>query len=281
MPANRSRTSRWRDCLWQIYERSGALEISLARPGQTESAVGDLIWRVKILRLDDHEIEVAQPAAFGRSMRIEPGAALIGAMSIGQNRWMFETSVLQVGNDDRLRLAMPDDVSRCSRRSYYRASTIGVDLPRVECWPLLDPTTVGAAEVANEAYARDLSRYHREPVGQPPTQPQLLPMVGPGFEASLVNLSGGGLGLTVEPSESSGLDRLRYLWLRVSLGDQTVAPLALTGRVVHSHIDSMQQVHLGVAFEFGFNPAHRDFVISQVCGVVAKMLESQGKSEAA
>jgi c-di-GMP-binding flagellar brake protein YcgR len=135
--------------------------------------------------------------------------------------------------------------------------------------------------VANEAFARDLTRYSREPVGPAPTQPQLLPQVGPQFEASLVNLSGGGLGLTVEPGESAGLDRLRHLWLRVSLDQEGSAPIALTGRVVHSHIDSMQKVHLGVAFEFGFNPAHRDFVISQVCGIVARMLENQGKSEAA
>lgn len=280
MPANRSRTNRWRDCLWQIYERGGAIEISLARPGQSESGGGDLIWRVKILRLSEDEIVVAQPAAFGRTIPIGSEVSLIGAMSIGQNRWMFRTVVTSRG-DDRLCLAMPDEVTRCSRRSYYRASTVGVDLPSVECWPLLDPTTVVAAEVANEAYARDLSRYHRDPAGEPPEQPQLLPQVGPGFEASLVNLSGGGLGLTVEPSEAAGLDRVRHLWLRVALDDGERAPVALTGRVVHSHIDSGQKVHLGVAFEFGFNPSHREFVISQVCGVVARMLERQSTSEAA
>lgn len=281
MPANRSRTHRWRDCLWQIYERNGALEISLARPGRTESSGSDLIWRVKILHLTEDEIVVSQPAAFGRTIRIEPGAALVGAMSIGQNRWMFQTAVQSVGTNDRLRLAMPDEVSRCSRRSYYRASAVGVELPQVECWPLLDPSTVGAAEVANEAYAKDLARYRRDPDGSPPTQPQLLPQVGPSFAASLVNLSGGGLGLLVEPSDSAGLDRVRYLWLKVSLGEDLPAPIALTGRVVHSHIDSMQRVHLGIAFEFGYNPSHRDFVISQVCGVVSRMLECQGKSEAA
>lgn len=284
MPANRSRTHRWRDCLWQIYERGGALEISLARPDRPQAQpddAGDLIWRVKILQLSDDAIVVAQPAAFGRSIRLQTGAALVGAMSIGQNRWMFQTAVLEAGNDDRLVLAVPDEVQRCSRRSYYRVSTAGVDLPGVECWPLLDPSTVVAAEVASEAFARDMARHRREPSGPPPQMPQLLPQVGPGFRARLANISGGGLGLTVDPEESSGLDRIRHLWLRVNLGEDLPVPLAVTGRVVHHHIDSAQQVHLGIAFEFGFNPSHRDFVISQVCGVVSRLLERQRRPEAA
>jgi c-di-GMP-binding flagellar brake protein YcgR len=281
MPANRSRTHRWRDCLWQIYERGGALEIAVSRDGEPEPGGADLIWRVKLLRLSDREIVVSQPAAFGQTIPLAVGTCLVGAMSIGQNRWMFETRVLEASGGERLSLEMPEEVSRCSRRSYYRASTVGVDLPEVECWPLLDPTTVVAAEVANEAHARDAARHAAEPTGAEPQAPTLLPMVGPGFRARLVNISGGGLGLTVAPEESSGLDRVRHLWLRVNLGHGLPAPVALTGRVVHSHIDSMQQTHLGVAFEFGFNPGHRDFVISQVCGVVSRLLDRQGRSEAA
>jgi len=83
MPASRSRTERWRNCLWQIYERSGAIEISLARPDGAEHPGNDLIWRVKILGLSETEIVVGQPAAFGRTIPIEPGTQLIGAMSVG------------------------------------------------------------------------------------------------------------------------------------------------------------------------------------------------------
>lgn len=281
MPANRSRTERWRNCLWQIYERGGAIEISLARPDGSPAPASDLIWRVKILGLSDSQILTTQPAAFGRTIPVTPGARLVGAMSVGQNRWMFQTRVLPSDSPDHLRLEMPEKVERCPRRSHYRVSTAGVELPDVECWPLLDPSSVVAAEVANEAFAREMVRHRRDPGIALPRADQVLPEVGPGFHAKLVNISGGGLGLVVSPQEVSGLDRSRHLWMRVNLGDDLPAPLALTGKIVHTHMDSSQSVHVGLAFEFGYNPSHREFVISQVCGVVSKLRSEQGHSQAA
>lgn len=281
MPASRSRTERWRNCLWQIYERSGAIEISLARPDGAEHPGNDLIWRVKILGLTETEIVVGQPAAFGRTIPIEPGTKLVGAMSVGQNRWMFQTKTLNNRTDSKLHLVMPEKVERCPRRSYYRVSTASVELPDVECWPLLDPSSVTAAEIANEACARDMIRHRRDPSTPMPAPQHLLPDVGPGFQAKLVNISGGGMGLVVSPQEASGLDRARYLWMRVNLGDDLPAPIALTGRMVHTHMDSAQCVHVGLSYEFGFNPAHREFVISQVCGVVSRLLGNQDASQAA
>ncbi|VAX40349.1 hypothetical protein MNBD_PLANCTO03-2323 [hydrothermal vent metagenome] len=281
MPASRSRTERWRNCLWQIYERSGAIEISLARPEGAEQPGNDLIWRVKILGLSETEIVVSQPAAFGRTIPLEPGTKLVGAMSVGQNRWMFQTQTLSSKTDSKLHLIMPEKVERCPRRSYYRVSTASVELPDVECWPLLDPSSVVAAEIANEANARDILRHRQDPT-QPAPEPQhLLPEVGPGFKAKLINISGGGMGLVVSPQEASGLDRARYLWMRVNLGPDLPAPIALTGRMVHTHMDSAQSVHVGLSYEFGFNPAHREFVISQVCGVVSRLLGDQDSSQAA
>ena len=281
MPANRSRTERWRNCLWQIYERGGAIEISLARPDGSASAGNDLIWRVKILSVSEDQIVVNQPAAFGQTIPVQPGTRLVGAMSVGQNRWMFQTRAIEADGQQRLRLAMPEKVERCPRRSYYRVSTASVELPDVECWPLLDPTTVVAAEVANEAHVRDMLRHRRDPSGPEPTPQQLLPEVGPGFRANLVNISGGGVGLVVPPQEASGLDRARFLWMRINLGEDLPAPIALTGKIVHTHMDSAQSVHVGLAFEFGFNPSHREFVISQVCGVVARLRGEQGSAQAA
>jgi hypothetical protein len=69
--------------------------------------------------------------------------------------------------------------------------------------------------------------------------------------------------------------------MRVNLGPDLPAPIALTGRIVHTHMDSAQSIHVGLAFEFGFNPGHREFVISQVCGMVSKLLSEQGASQAA
>lgn len=281
MPANRSRTDRWRDCLWQIYERSGAIEVSLARPEGSLDAGHDLIWRVKIARLSESEIVVDQPAAFGRTFRLSAGTSVVGAMSIGQNRWMFRTRALPSPNDGRLRLAMPEHVERCPRRSYYRASTAAVALPPVECWQLLDPSTVVAAEVANQAHVRDMQQ-RRAGGAEPLVEIEpLLPEVGPRFTAELVNISGGGLGLIVPPGEASGLDRARFLWVRLDLRPDVPAPIALTGRLVHTHMDSAQNVHAGLAFEFGFNPDHREFVVGEVCTLVARLQSLQVQNHAA
>jgi c-di-GMP-binding flagellar brake protein YcgR len=281
MPANRSRTDRWRDCLWQIYERGGAIEVSVARPDNPEPSGHDLVWRVKIARVTDDEIVVDQPAAFGRTFRLDAGTTVVGAMSIGQNRWMFRTQALPSPADGRLRLAMPEHVERCQRRSYYRASTGAVALPPVECWNLLDPTTVVAAEVANEAYVRDMQRRRTDPGAPAPEIEPLLPDVGPRFTAELVNISGGGLGLLVPPGESAGLERARFLWMRLDLRPDVAAPIGMTGRLVHTHMDSAQNVHAGLAFEFGFHPAHRDFVIREVCALVARLQTAQACGQAA
>ncbi|MBK7406089.1 MAG: hypothetical protein IPJ41_16155 [Phycisphaerales bacterium] len=190
MPANRSRTDRWRDCLWQVYERGGGLEIALARPNAEQSA-SDLVWRVRVLHLSETEIVVEQPAAFGRTFPLQAGVGIVGAMSIGQNKWMFSTRTLPTVDGPGLRLAMPEKVERCQRRSYFRVATAGVELPLVECWPLLDPSSVVAAEVANEAYIRDLNHNHEDADAPRPREPQILPDVGPKFLAKLVNLSGG------------------------------------------------------------------------------------------
>lgn len=276
MPANRSRTQRWRECLWQVYERRGALEISVERNDDgSDSAAHDLIWRVKILGVNDQHIVVEQPAAFGKSFPLETGTRLIGAMSIGQNRWMFKTHVDTGGDRSRIRLVMPELVERCQRRSHYRVSAAAIDLPEVECWPLLDPSSVVAAEVANEA----LVRGHEQGGGEPLPE-QLLPDVGPGFTASLVNISGGGLGLLIPPTESSGIERARHLWMRVRLNADAPTPIAMTGRLVHTHMDSLHNVHAGIAFDFGFNPSHRGFVVEQIGRLVNKLQTGQSRRAA-
>jgi hypothetical protein len=282
MAANRSRTERWFDCLQQVQERDGSIEIALAgeHAGQGESQSASIIWRVRIAALSQTEFLVEQPVALGQGIQIDPGAKLIGGLTIGQNRWMFHTEVIAVvsrsittGRQAKfLKLALPDRVERCSRRNFYRMSTAELALPRVECWPLLDPTSVGPAEVANRLQI--LGSNSPTSLG---TDPVVLPEVGPRFLARLVNLGGGGAGLIVERPDASALDRSRFFWLRIDLSPALRAPIGLTVRLAHTHIDSMQNVYCGTAFDFSFNPAHRDFVVEQISRYVSIV---QGQSAA-
>ena len=133
MPASRSRTEHWWDCLRKIQERGGAIEISVNRaatgtptPAGANPAGSDVVWRVKVIRLTEDEIIVEPPAAFGKFIDLRDGIALIGAITVGQNRWMFHTRTLGY-RDERgptgapvrcLVLSTPDGVERCSRRAF-------------------------------------------------------------------------------------------------------------------------------------------------------------------
>ncbi len=278
VPAQRSRTENWRDCLKQIHERGGALELSIDRgpsTGAGEQAASDLVWRCRIVDVGPTWIAVEPPAAFGATLGLRPGARLIGGMTIGQNRWMFRTVTLpgvpganpmRVGPSARLVVEMPVSVERCSRRSQFRVSTAHLNLPRAQCWPLIDPTSVCAAEAANRALINDLLSGKPQGGGGTADDPDaiLLPEVGPMFNGALLNISGGGMGLLVGPTDAAALASRPLIWLRVDLRPEIPAPIAITARVAHTHIDSAQQVYAGLAFDFAHNPGHRAFVVEAI-----------------
>ncbi len=281
MPAHRSRTDRWRESLDQVYERNGGLEISLDRGLPIgEEAIGnspaDLIWRVRILGLDEERITVEQPGALGQSVRLEVGSKLVVGLTIGQNRWMFQAEVIGHAEIAQahgrplagLVIGMPVHVERCQRRNFYRMSTAQLKLPQVCCWSLMDLTSVVAAEVANRTLITDLESGVLMPSASNADEPLVLPDVGPPFKAHLVNIGGGGAGLLVDRGVTIGPDRSRAVWLRIDLRPHIPAPIAMTAKIAHTHMDSGQNVYLGVAFDFSFHAAHRDFVAGQICRYV-------------
>lgn len=294
MPAHRSRTEHWRDCLKQIHERGGAIEITVDRGQSVEEAAADntadLVWRCRIVSLTETTIVVEPPAAFGATLTLQPGVKLIGGMTIGQNRWMFHTRTLgyakntsSFATDAPLVLQMPETVERCSRRSFFRISTANLNLASVQCWPLLDPSSVAAAEAANRAEINDLLASRSTAPRSAEPDAILLPEVGPMFKASLLNLSGGGLGLMLAHSDSAALSSRPYLWMRVDVRPGIPAPIAMTARVAHTHVDSAQNLYAGMAFDFSHNPAHKPFVVDMMARYIDQLQKQQRttKSQAA
>ena len=148
---------------------------------------------------------------------------------------------------------------------------MGLRLPRVEVRALLDPRSVVSAETANQAEIHDLlSGAIAGRIGKG-AQEILLPEVGPPFYSTLVNIGGGGVGLMVDPLETRSLESGPYFWLRLNLQPQIPAPLGVTARLVHTHIDSTQRTYAGYAFDFRFNPSHERFVVDQLCRYVAQV----------
>lgn len=286
MPASRSRTDHWLDCLRKVHERGGALEITVDRgqdPANPPSGT-DVVWRVRLLQLTESRLVVETPAAFGSPIRLEPGIALIGAITIGQNRWMFHTRTLgeaQVGRDRCLALEMPTNVERCTRRAFFRISTANLELPTVQCWPLIDPGSVIAAESANRGEIQELLASGPAPLAAEIPKPLLLPEVGPMFKAQLLNVSGGGLGLLVSPDDSAALSSRPYLWIRLDLRPTIPAPVAVTARIAHTHVDSAQNLYAGLAFDFAHDPAHRRFIVELFGRYVEALQRNQRRVEAA
>ena len=273
MPPNRSRTQRWREQLDLIHARGGGLELSLDR-NVAEDGTPDLVWRVRILHICDDSILVEMPGAAGASVELPVGCDLVAAMSIGQNRWMFNSTVRSAGpipgSPDRRALALdaPTRVERCRRRNFHRISTATVNLPVVACWPVISPTSVVAAELANKAEILASADGEQGQDLAVDAIPSILPDAGPHFPAQLVNISGGGVGLVVHPDDASSFERAHILWLRIDLRPRIGVPLGVTARIAHAHRDSEQNVIAGLAFEFQFNPPHRAFVVDQICRYV-------------
>lgn len=287
MGANRSRNERFRESFQQICDKGGCLEFSLAPKEGTNAdphRAPDLVWRVRLMQVSDNEIVVERPSAAGKAFSIPENVELVGVMVIGQNRWMFKTKTLnrataggKQGQSQGilggcLRVAMPDHVERCTRREFNRVSIAELHLPKVEVWPLLEPSSVIAAEEANRAMIHSLEKSGKvSQTNSIENSDFALPIVGPKFHASLMNLGGGGLGLLIDKSEAQAAGRAKLVWMRLDLRPGLAAPLGLTAKIVHTHIDSTQSLYAGVSFEFAFHQSHREFVIEQIERYIANL----------
>jgi hypothetical protein len=278
------RNQDWQRSLQQVCERGGSVDIAIAsEQGGEQEAGANILWRVRLLKLTEDAVFVEQPMTLGQSIDLEKGISLVVILTIGQNRWMFRTTNLGVvafnqgggRYGDRpifaLRLSMPTMVERCQRRASYRVSTASLRLPDVDAWPLLDPGTVIIAERANELEFRGAV-----PAGESEVHEELrLPKVGPHFRAQLVNLGGGGVGLSVPISESQSLLRHKLFWLRIMLPPVLAAPICATAKVVHTHLSAAQEYYAGMAFDFTFNATHEKFVVEQIGRYVACVQREQ------
>jgi len=166
-------------------------------------------------------------------------------------------------------MQMPDDVERCQRRQFLRVATAEVHLPEVECFPLLDPMSAIPAEIA----CRDSMH-----AGGSST---VMPEVGPVFKAKLLNIGGGGVGLLVPRTETSGVNRSKLIWARFDLRPEMPAPLGVTARIVHTHLNHEQDVYAGVSFEFAFHAAYRPFVSDVLVNYVQVLQDKQMASRKA
>jgi hypothetical protein len=234
-----------------------------------DSSHKNLVWRVRLIDYNDNELILEHPGAMGLSFHIEDQTPLIGIISVGQNRWMFHTRVTGTASvSDRqgpikaLKVAMPNKVERCMRRNFDRTSTAQVNLPTVNVWPLLDHASARPIEIANRMMIQQLRE--QGSTASASFDPQMLPEVGPRFEAKLANIGGGGVGLIVSRENRSHLDAVQQFWLSINLLPAVPAPLVMVARMAHTHLDSQQNTYAGLAFDFSQSTNHKEFVIREI-----------------
>ncbi len=288
VPANRSRTENFRESLHQIHERGGSLELSF-KPANGGSQERDVVFRVRLLRLNDHEIIVSLPGFAGQGLRVLAGANVLASYSVGQNRWSFPTQTLGVrtpiGNGEPgLALQMPAGVTRCPRRAHERASTNSFNLPDVIGRPLLDPLSAVPAEAANRANIEAYLANAANGVGLVSDETErelLLPYAGPEYNAKLLNISPGGVGLAISQAQAPALERRAFSWLQLPLRPFLPIPVTVTVRRVHTHLDSDGLVYVGFGFDFSFHPEQQAFVIGLVRQYVASITGAGGSGDGA
>ncbi|MCK4872953.1 MAG: hypothetical protein KAS72_09530 [Phycisphaerales bacterium] len=279
----------WRKSLEQLCERNGSLEIALPRylthttstDGFDESG-SSLIWRVRLLELQEDGILIEQPSALGQTIHMDEGIDLVAIMAIGQNRWMFKTRITDhvryTLNERRKIIAMrvdwPTKVERCQRRNFYRVSTVAISLPTVLAYPVLDAATIWAAEEDSRARmsmsSEALLRGDKLPDAHP-----VLPEVGPNIEGTLLNIGGGGIGLQVESECNGVVSNHRHFWLQMTLPPVIITPFGVAARLAHTHIDSTQAIYLGMQFDFSHSPQYKKFIIDQICKYVTETQREQ------
>jgi hypothetical protein len=277
MPAFRSRNVQWRRSLEQLASRGGGIELSIAPAGGDGEATVDFVWRVRVVGVGEAWIDVEAPVVLGQDVPVPPGAPLVGAISTGPNRWVFDTECLGAGGPGgpvsrtaaTLRLRMPEEVRR-SRRGHLRVGAASLELPSVELWPLLDEVSLRpierALELAADACGGEMAAslagrfWEREP---------LRPSLGPRFPATLLNLGGGGVGLRIDATHASALNRHRRFWMVLDLRPESILPICASLRIAHLHLDASGSTYAGAAFDTAANPRHATLLARQILEAVA------------
>jgi hypothetical protein len=283
MPGQRARTAGWRQCLQQICDRRGSIELAVRPPGDMpgDAPRGDLLFRARLISIEHGTIRVETPVSLGHAVEFAEGLELIAIMAIGQNRWMFHTHCL--GADDSsspgglhgLRLAAPSGVERCQRRRDYRIDTADLQLPDVRLWPLLKPSSAIAAERLTAVdFQRELDGV-RDVSSDLEIDTDLMPALGPEYAGRIVNLGGGGLGLAVGMEDAGVIGRHAMWWLRFELPPSVQTPIRAAARVAHRHMRSDRSLYCGMCFDFAVNPSHRNVVARQIMRAIAGLQQRQ------
>ena len=272
---------QWEQLVEELEAHNGSVELGL--PGAFEADIAAAAdpatdeteipksWRVRLLATHNDQWIVERPPIVGRHTGgLIPGVTLIGVIVKKSKRWSFRTSILrselfELNAHNRvpaLRLSPPRDIGSDQRRHFYRVSTIGAGVPPVNIWPLLDPASCIVAEDATQL--RHLNEALMAGLDQPAP-----PQLGDGFVGNLVDISAGGVALSVSHNYAKVFDKHHLFWLELMLATN-VHPLVLAGEPVHVRHDRVTAtLNIGMSFYHEHNEGYRRFIQENICRYAA------------
>lgn len=236
-------STTWEATLEQLNQRDAVIELSrLTEVDGVEKT--EAPRRVRLLAFRPNGMAVDLPSMSSPSHF--PRGSMVKLLAVqNTHRWEIKSKVLGVVtlrlNDQTevpaLMLARPHEVTSAQRRSFFRVSTGGVDLPAVILHQL--PDDAQPCPVLDD-HGQPSSGVSADFMGP-------LPMLSP-IKARLLNLGAGGLGLEVHESVYHRLNYSTRFLCRLNL-PSLKEPLAIPARLVHREINPSLQVYLGLSFE--------------------------------
>jgi c-di-GMP-binding flagellar brake protein YcgR len=211
----------WTRTVSELAERNESIELRPvpAADGHEMPAV-----RLRLLAVESTGTLLVERPLMGASEQgLRKGAAVTILMVVEGQRWEA-TSVIRSALPYRLndqqtvrawRLAAPRNIQSAQRRAFFRADTGGVDIDPVILVPLL---TEGEE--------------------------------GPPLQARLVNIGGGGMGVTIPlcPELLRRLKASRHYECRILLPRIGAGPLDVTAELVHLRRIASDLAYLGLTF---------------------------------
>jgi len=280
--------ANWYEALLALVERDGVIDLTRMAPSPADDTSVDVPlrlvegddevddetarWRVRVLGIEGDHLVVERPMIGGRLVTLDPGERVEALLIDGNRRWAFTSTVVQQMphplNDRQtvqaLRLAWPQEVRDAQRREHFRVHVAGAVGEPVRLSVLNDL----CSSVAYQRYNRAIHRPTpgaSEPIAPPPP-----PMLGPTFEATLINVSGGGiccrLGAGARPYVNAGT---RW-WVRLHVPPHE-PPIYAVAQAAHLHRADRDHIEVGFAFTFAHDPAHERFVNDALCRAAAHL----------
>jgi hypothetical protein len=244
----------WQASLEKIEQRNGSIEVSA--PADADGNPREPVFRTRLLLLDDEGLLIERPGGLDANRLFKPGVMVTVLFVEGDNRFEGDARVQRNAHYQlnrqttvqAVRLSPLADVRSAQRRSHFRVSTVGSRFEPVVLKP------------SDDDHA---GRTGDERPGDPP----------PPFEATMLNISGGGLGVETPQFVGKSVERVERYACLITLPTLR-RPLVIHCRVKHRHRRDDGTYYLGLAFEFE-DDYEQEACVDQVCHFTAWVQRQQ------